>query len=322
MQQYCHFNYEERVKIQLLAKEGYTLRKIASMLGRSPSSVSREIKRNKGKRGYRPSQASRSCHHRKHRKAHKMNGDLKEKVLDKLRLQWSPEQISGRLKKEGRSISHETIYRYLWRNKARGGTLHHHLRHRGKKYCLRKHRVRRRGIIPGRIDIDFRPDIVEQKRRIGDWELDTIVGAGHKGAIVSMVDRASKMVRLVKLEHNRASCVRSAIVSRLSCEEVETLTSDNGKEFAQHQAIASALKASFYFAKPYQAWQRGLNEHSNGLVRQYIPKKMLLSTVSDRMLARIEFLLNNRPRAVLHFRTPQEVYSEACSNPQSVALGC
>jgi len=242
-----------------------------------------------------------------------MQPKLIEKIEEKLKLQWSPEQIAGRLKDSygKKFISHEMIYKYIWKNKHCGGSLYKHLRHNGKKYNKRSTNKAGRGFIPGRIDIAMRPAIVDDKSRIGDWEIDTIIGKNHKGAIVSMVERRSKLTMLAKVSRNTAYDVEKALISRLSQVQdcVYTITSDNGKEFANHITISKKLKADFYFARPYHSWERGLNEHTNGLIRQYIPKSSNFESISIEKLQEIESLLNNRPRRVLQFLTPIEVFS-------------
>lgn len=242
-----------------------------------------------------------------------MTPDLIEVIEETLKLQWSPEQISGRLKKiyGKKAVSHEMIYRYIWKNKKCGGALYKNLRHNGKKYNKRGSKKAGRGCIPNRIDIEQRPLIVEEKSRIGDWEVDTIIGKEHKGAIVSIVDRHSKLTMLAKVPRKTACDVEVALTTRLS--EVQdfvfTITADNGKEFANHVAISKKLNAAFYFARPYHSWERGLNEHTNGLVRQYIPKSAHFDTVSKEDLQNVEDLLNNRPRKILQFLTPIEVFN-------------
>lgn len=183
---------------------------------------------------------------------------------------------------------------------------------KGKKYNKRSGVNAGRGCIPGRIDIDQRPDIVEKKVRVGDWELDTIIGKGHKGAIVSMVDRASKLTKLAICKSKEAAPVTDALTRCLKpiANFVLTLTADNGKEFAKHAKVSRKLKADFYFAKPYHPWERGLNEHTNGLVRQYFPKGTSFDTISNEDVARVEHLLNNRPRKILNFRTPIEAFNQ------------
>ena len=234
-------------------------------------------------------------------------------------MQWSPEQISGRLKRfhGEKAISHEMIYRYIWDDKQRGGELYKNLRHNGKKYNKRGSKNAGRGFIPNRIDIDQRPLIVEEKSRIGDWEIDTIIGKNHKGAIVSMVDRHSKFTMLAKVSRKTAYEVEEALITRLSQVQdfVYTITSDNGKEFANHIAISKELEADFYFAHPYHSWERGLNEHTNGLVRQYVPKSTDFDKVSTEDIRKVEDLLNDRPRKVLKFSTPLEILNFQMPQP-------
>ena len=224
----------------------------------------------------------------------------------------SPVQISGWLKRHGKEyVSYETIYKHIWADKKKGGTLYKHLRHSGKKYYKRSKGTAGRGCIPGRVDIKERPIIVETKIRLGDWELDTIIGANHQGAIVSMVDRATKLTKLVKVSHKTAQEVKDALIKKLGPirEFVYTLTADNGKEFAYHQSVSEALQADFFFATPYHSWERGLNEHTNGLVRQYFPKSLSFDNITEEDIERVETLLNNRPRKILDFETPLEAFN-------------
>lgn len=189
-------------------------------------------------------------------------------------------------------MSHESIYRHVWKDKLNGGNLYKELRHNGKKYNKRGSGKAGRGCIPGRIDISERPAIVEEKSRVGDWEIDTIIGAAHKGAVVSMVERHSKFTLLAQVPWKTAYEVEKALTRKLGdlSDYVLTLTADNGKEFANHLAVSSKLKATVYFARPYHSWERGLNEHTNGLVRQYLPKGQRLDTVTDETVLEIENL--------------------------------
>ena len=235
------------------------------------------------------------------------------KLVEKLlRRQWSPEQIAGWLKKQcgSKTVSHQTIYQHIWWDKKNGGELYRELRHRGKKYNKKGKATSGRGHIPNRVDIDERPKEVEEKLRLGDWELDTIIGKAHSGAIVSMVERRTKLTKLALVPNKTATGVKEAIIKKLIPLKnfVLTLTADNGKEFAQHVEVREKLDAGFYFAKPYQSWQRGLNEHTNGLVRQYYPKSKLFNEISEEDLMKVEEILNKRPRKVLNYATPLEVF--------------
>lgn len=316
-QGYHHLDRDQRCQLYALKERGDSLLAIAQVLGVHRSSVCRELRRNTGKRGYRYKQADENAKWRRNKacqKKKKLTPSMVALIEGKLRLQWSPVQISGWLKKNGyaMAVSHETIYRHIWQDKRNGGSLYRELRHHGKKYNKRSKGTSGRGCIPNRIDIKERPPIVDKKSRLGDWELDTIIGAGQSGAIVSMVDRASKLTKLAKVSRKTAEETETALVEKLNPvrEFVCTLTADNGKEFANHQKVGSALDADFYFATPYHSWERGLNEHTNGLVRQYFPKSQRLDRVSDDDLKKVEALLNNRPRKILNFSTPQEVFTQ------------
>jgi transposase, IS30 family len=314
---YHHLTYEERCQIYTLLKRGDSHSSIAEQLDVHRSTIFRELKRNTGRKGYRFRQAQEITNERRQIASgtpKKMNEAVIAIVKEKLSLQWSPEQISGWMKLQGTSkdISYETIYRFIWKDKHDGGVLHKQLRHRGKKYNKRGSNKAGRGCIPGRIDIRERPAIVEEKTRLGDIELDTIQSAGHTGAIVSMVDRASKLTKLVKVSGSTAEEVTAAIIKRLDPikDFVYTLTADNGKEFASHFQISTSLDASFFFATPYHSWERGLNEHTNGLVRQYFPKGSSFAEITQKDVLAVENLLNNRPRKVLGYQTPAEVFRQ------------
>lgn len=311
---YSHVTRDIRSQIYVLKAIGTSQGKIAKIVGRSASTISREIKRNTGGRGYRYKQADTKAVERRakaSRAPKKLNPTLIAIIEEKLlKEEWSPDQIAGRLEKEGiANISHEAIYQHIWKDKRTGGTLHKHLRHNGKKYNKRSSGTAGRGCIPNRVDIDERPPVVEDKLRIGDWEGDTIIGANHRGAIVSYVDRCSKFTVLKMLENRTAELVTQATLDKLGqgTLPVLTITYDNGKEFSEHSKIASELNASCYFAKPYHSWERGLNEHTNGLVRQYLPKKTDFTQVSDATVQLIANKLNNRPRKVLNYHTPLEI---------------
>ncbi len=313
---YHHLSREERYQIFALLKEGLTHSQIAGNLGRHKATISREIARNSGLRGYRPRQASllaeeRSTNSRNARRIEPSDWLSAEAYL---KSQWSPEQIAAEV-----PMSHETIYRHIYADKAQGGDLYKHLR------CQKKRRKRyaggrdRRGQIMGRRPISERPSHIEKRRQIGHWEGDTVIGKRHKQAIVSLVERKSGYAVLAKVTNKTASLVSNAIIDRLKPIKmnVKTLTYDNGKEFADHAIIDQALGSIAYFADPYSSWQRGSNENLNGLIRQYIPKSRPLETVTHTELAKIESLLNNRPRKRLGYKTPQDVFTKSL---KSVAL--
>ena len=314
---YHHLTYELRCQLYTLIKRGDSPALIANELGVDRSTIYRELSRNKGGRGYRFKQAQQLSSERRRAvssRPRKMTPSTISVIIEKLNLKWSPEQISGWLHKveHPHASSHETIYQYIWEDKKNGGSLYKNLRHHGKKYNKRSSGTAGRGCIPNRVDIDERPKIVEKKNRIGDWELDTIIGKGHKGAIVSIVDRASKLTKLIKVPNKTAEAVQEAILKKLLPIQdwVLTLTADNGKEFANHEQIAAILQGEFYFAKPYHSWERGLNEHTNGLVRQYCPKTMSFENLTQSQLDEIEIELNDRPRKVLGYNTPKEIFGQ------------
>jgi len=324
---YLHLTCDQRCQIYALLQSGHSQADIALQLGVDRSTVSRELVRNAGARGYRFRQAHDKASRRRQEASdqpRKMTPDVVKLIEEKLtREQWSPDQISGRLAKDGIAfISHESIYRHVWKDKKDGGKLYLHLRHSGKKYNKRKGKNSGRGLIPNRVDIDRRPAIVAAKSRIGDWEADTIIGANHQGAVMSHVERRSKYTKLAKLPDNTANAVVQACRRVLLplAHRIATITYDNGKEFAGHAEIATSLGALCYFAKPYHAWERGLNEHTNGLVRQYFPKGSDLSILSNADVQRVEDKLNSRPRKILGYQTPREVFFNA-NNPR-VALHC
>ena len=335
---YTHLTPDDRCQIEVLLRRGDGNRAIGRLLGRPSSTIRREIARNAGLRGYRKRQAQLASSARRSaasQRAKKMTPEVIAGVEAKLlEEQWSPEQISGWMRRQetpGASganhanakppwVSHERIYQHVWQDKKAGGSLWRNLRHNGKKYNKRKGLTSGRGCIPNRIDISQRPAIVEQKTRIGDWEIDTVIGAGHKGALVTAVDRMSKYVVIEAVANKTAEAVTAALVGRLTalCAKVLTITADNGREFAGHQQIAAALNADFYFARPYHSWERGLNEHTNGLLRQYFPKNQRLDGVTKTEVDRAAHLLNSRPRKILGYKTPQEVFS----TPPPGALHC
>jgi IS30 family transposase len=179
--------------------------------------------------------------------------------------------------------------------------------------CQKQRRKRygsysRRGQIPHRVLIDQRPEVVAQRARLGDWEADTIIGRNHQAAIVSLVERRSKLTRLKKVARNTAELVTNAVTTQLQPLTVKTITSDNGREFAHHLQIGQNLKADFYFAHPYHSWERGVNENTNGLVRQYFPKQSEFSKITDKQIKKVEERLNQRPRKTLGYKTPHEVF--------------
>ena len=313
MKNYKQLTSGLRYQIYGLKQAGLKQTEIAEKVGVSKSTISREFSRNQGKRGWRPKQAQ--CMRDERRRAcpngnQFLPGEWQE-VVRLIRLDLSPDQVSQRLEFEGVfKISHETIYQRIYADKRKGGDLHVHLRsqkpHR-KRYASGQER---RGVIKNRVSIDERPEIVAEKSRIGDWEGDTVIGKNHKGGLVTLAERKSRYVLAGHIRSKHAGGVTSVITGLLAPykEQCHTITFDNGKEFAEHEKVAEALKADIYFAHPYHSWERGLNENSNGLLRQYFPKGMELTDITEaQVLAAVE-KLNHRPRKVLGYRTPHEVF--------------
>jgi len=310
MRVYTQLAQEQRYQIYALLKAEHSQSEIAAIVGVHKSTVSREIRRNRGLKGYRPKQAHQLALNRRQAKATPRIADEDWRLVERLlREDWSPEQISLWLVQELHlSISHEWIYQYVLEDKRRGGDLHRHLR--CKK--LRKKRYGaydRRGQLANRTSIEERPAVVERRTRIGDWELDTIIGKGHKQAIVSLTERKSRLALIAKVSSRDAECVKDAVLALLRplAADVHTITSDNGREFARHETIAKALGAKFYFAHPYASWERGLNENANGLIRQYFPKGCDFTTITDKDIQHVMNRLNNRPRKCLGMKTPNQV---------------
>ena len=317
MKNYTQLNEENRFEIHGFKKAALSLRKIAQEIGKSPSTISRELKRNEGSRGYRPKQAQeKAIDRRKHaKKFKKMNTELIEKIENMLFQDWSPEQISGVLAKSGTSISPERIYQHVWADKKSGGKLFMHLRHGHKTQKRKRGSKDKRGQIKNKVSIHERPEIVDQKGRIGDWEIDLVVGKNHKGFLITVVERVSKFTLASYVEHKDSFSIFKAVVKLLYPFKavVHTITADNGKEFANHEIIAKMIEALFYFADPYSAWQRGLNENTNGLIRQYFPKKSCFVSIEQKQLDAVQKKLNNRPRKMLNFESPFQIFSSECS---------
>jgi transposase, IS30 family len=309
---YKHLSQIERYQIHSLMKALHPITQIAELLGRHKSTISRELRRNAGFRGSRPKQACELALKRSEssRNARTMAPSVKEQVNALLQLQWSPEQIAGKL-----PVSHETLYQHVYADKSQGAKLWKNLR------CQKQKRKRyasgrdRRGQIPNRRPLSERPAHIEGRKQVGHWECDTVIGANHRGAIVTLVERKSGYAVIAKVSNKTADLVGAAIISMLKPFEarVKTLTYDNGKEFCGHAKIDDALNSTGYFARPFASWERSSNENFNGLLRQYVPKKRLMQTVTDEEIKMIENRLNNRPRKRLGFKTPAEVIHQSLS---------
>jgi len=311
MRGYTQLAQEERYQIYALAKAGHNQAEIAKVLGRHKSTISRELRRNQGLRGYRPKQAQEQADNRRRAMSHSRITSVHwARVEELVRQDWSPEQVSGWLaREEGIAVSHEWIYLYVYIDKRHGGDLYKHLR------CQKPRRKRygsndRRGRIKDRVSIDERPEVVAARTRIGDWEADTVIGKPGGTVLVTLAERKTRQSILALSPDKSAQAVKKAIIRALQplAAHVHTITYDNGKEFAHHAEIASALNAKGYFAHPYHSWERGLNENTNGLIRQYLPKGKSFDSLTQHDIRRIMDKLNNRPRKCLGYRTPNQVF--------------
>ena len=322
---YQHFSINERELIQYGLWDKKSIRSIAKELNRSPSSVSREINRNipLNQRRYPPYAANeRALIKRKSRGRHDRlkNEAVRTYVIDHLKEGWSPEQISGRIKRAiNQKISHEAIYQYIYARVRNNGVIRANIKEDLRPY-LRRKRKRRLGkgfratkrvrMLPGKL-IDTRPVIVETRKRIGDWESDTVESKDHKPGINTLVDRKTGLVLITKLNARTSASTAIAITKRLNNLPAHTITSDNGSENQNWKLVEGMTKTDWYFANPYHSWERGTNENTNGLIREYFPKKTDFTMISEEELALVEFKLNTRPRKRLNYLTPLEAFSVA-----------
>jgi IS30 family transposase len=313
MNQYKQLTEGQRYQISALLKARTFQKDIALILGVSPPTISRELERNTGKRGYRPKQAHIKAERRRQEagKAIKMTFEMVKLIETRIQLDWSPEQVSGWLgKEENIRISHERIYQHVWADKRQGGELYKHLRQSNKKRKKQYGSKDKRGQIRNRISIEERPDVVETKTRIGDWEIDTVIGKNHKGALVTIVDRVSKFTLIKKVDSKQSKVVTEATIMLLTpyLDKAHTITADNGKEFAGHEILAKQLDTKVYFAHPYSSWERGLNENTNGLIRQYFVKGSSFEDIGCEEVEAVMNKLNHRPRKTLNYDTPHAVF--------------
>ena len=312
MKNYTQLTQNERYQIYALLKAQQSQADIARILGRHRSTISREINRNTGQCGYRPIQAHKRARQRqaaRHRQ--RFAGAYWPSVEVLLRQRWSPAQIAGRLwTEQGISVSHEWIYQYVYARHRHGAGLLTSLRGRHRFRKRYRSQQGRRGCLRNTVSIEQRPTVVERRSRLGDWEADTVAGQNQQGHLVTLVERKSGFTCIGAVARRTAQAVSEVICQRLKPlqDKVHTVTCDHGREFAQHEALAKTLSARFYFAHPYAAWERGSNENTNGLLRQYFPKSMSLLAVTDEQLRTAEDQLNHRPRKRLGWKTPYEVF--------------
>lgn len=312
MRNYTQLTQVQRYQIWVLRRAGHSQAEIGRFIGLHRSTVCRELLRNRGQRSYRPKQAQRLARLRRRCASRhvRIDAGMWSQVEDRLRRQWSPEQIAGRLRIEGRvRVSHEWIYQHILADRRAGGDLYRQLRCQRQRHKRYGH-YSRRGQMPGRVSIEQRPSIVDEKSRIGDWEVDLIIGHDRRTALLTLTERKSKLALLRKLRRRLAPMVTYAMLKLLKplADRVFTVTADNGREFAQHQRIARQLRAGFFFAHPYASWERGLNENTNGLIRQYFPKRSSFFSITRKAVRTVMDRLNNRPRKSLAFLTPNEVF--------------
>lgn len=312
---YKHLTQKQRYKIDALFKANHTQSFIAQQLGVSKSTISRELKRNSKRTGkYSACRAQEYANERKDRfcKNRIFTSQMQQIIYEKLsEQQWSPEQIHGYCKANDiPMVSHERIYQFIYQDKAEGGMLYKYLRVASKKYRKRYgSKNYYRHPIKIRISIDLRPEVINNKERYGDWEIDTIVGKNNKGAIVTVVERKSAFLLMAKLNGRKPKDLAKTVVNPLSPykQKVLSITADNGIEFAHHEYISNKLETDFFFAHPYSSWERGLNEYTNKLIRQYIPKKSDLNDYNIQYINMINMKINSRPRKKLDYKTPIRV---------------
>jgi len=314
---YKHLTIEERYHIQAYREAGFSQKKIAKELSVHESTISRELNKNSSKvyKRYSAKKADKvSCDRRMYasKKSNlKMTKKVKGYIVKYIEEDYSPEQTAATLRiKYNINISFVKIYQFIEEDKHSGGELHTHLRfyHTGKRRA--KYGTKHKGRIKERVSISQRPAIVEKKTRLGDFEIDTIIGTNRKGAITTVVDRVS-LLSIISVPTTKKADEVEAEITRILLpiqDKIYTITSDNGLEFANHKNISQSLNCSYYFCHPYSSWERGLNEYTNGLIRQYIPKGTSFENITPEYIKMIEDKLNNRPRKSLNWRTPNEVF--------------
>jgi len=317
-----HLSYEQRYTIEVLLQDKKPKSEIAKLLSVDKTVIYRELKRNSDERNrvYKAKLAQSKYEKRLFSKPKHMKTtpELKQQIVTLLEQDYSPEQVNGFMKKNNQqTLSHESIYQMIWKDKKAKGTLHEHLRRKGRRYRKRGSSKDSRGKIVGRVGIEKRPKEAEERKVFGHFELDTIIGKDHKGAIITLNERASGMLWMRKVESKDAEIVIKKLAEML--EEIrpylKSITGDNGKEFAAHQFITDEY-CDFFFANPYSPWERGSNENLNGLIRQYLPKKSDFNNYTEEQIKEIETKINNRPRKRFGYETPIFVMENLLFNPK------
>jgi IS30 family transposase len=306
---YCRLCAADRKVIYNMNQAGVGQAEIGRAIGFTQGTISKELSRNKGKKGYRSAQAHRFACARQDEKGSRpqvVTGVIKDQVDARLLLKHSPDQISSKIALDGLQVSHESIYRYIDLDKKQGGDLWRELRINGKRRYRRRSKMGRGEKISGRVDIDQRPPVVSERTRYGDWEADLIQGAAGSGYLLSVYERKSRLGKLFKLTGKTSSETAKGLVEVLKGFQVHTVTYDNGLEFAMHGLVNDLLDSESYFCKPYSSWEKGGVENFNGLVRQYYPKGSDFGAITDEGLQEVEDELNDRPRNVLGYRCPND----------------
>ena len=315
---YRQLTSEERYMLAALRRQGLNHSEIARSMGRHRSTVSREVRRNSTRADghYRPFTAQERTQGRRSRSRRNSHFTARDFALvdGLLCRQWSPEQVAGHLRRlRLLSISHETIYPHVWRDKKRGGLLYTHLRGARKRRRKRYGADDSRGRLAGKRMISERPIEVEARSRVGHWEADTVAGAGGRDCVATLVERKTGLVHIGKLSDRTAGSLSRRVIRliRRQAGRFETVTADNGTEFHDYRRVEELTGVTFYFARPYHSWERGSNENANGLLRQYLPKGVSMAGLSQQQCNAIARKLNTRPRKRLGFRTPLECYNES-----------
>jgi IS30 family transposase len=319
-----HLTSEERFAIDLFRGLGMSCREIATSLGRSHTTISRELQRNSSTSGYRYKTAQKRAEVRRSQPRHYRRQQLETLVTyvdKKLRRDWAPEQIAGRIRldhphEERMRISVETIYRWAYTDAFMGGKMHRHLRRGRSKRRPQARYGKGKRVLPGRVGIAKRPEIVASRSRFGDWEADLVVGSFGKAALVSCIERKSRYLLAAKVDDKTAASFNAALTAQMTTIPMElrhTLTLDNGSEMARFKELETATGVSTYFCEPRSPWQRGANENCNGLLRQYFPRGSNFRKITEEAIRKAVKRLNNRPRKCLGYRTPAEVFAAAQS---------
>lgn len=314
---YRQVTHEDRIYIKASLDAGLSNTNIADKLGFDKSTIGREIRRNCGRRGYRLRQAKRNADKRRASRngPYKMNPVIMSMIMERLEQKWSPEQISNRLRVEGKPyVSDKTIYNFIDKDRHEGGELWRNLRRSRRRRQRRFPSEERRGKIKNARPISKRSRKARKRRKLGHWERDTMLGGDRKTCVLVITDRKSRFNKFVKLNRRYAKRVTKETIVALKGLPLKSITNDRGQEFSDHKKCSKRLKVKIYFCDPYSSYQRGTNENRIGILRQYIPKKMDIKQVSKNRLEKIEFEINNRPMKILAWRTPYEViYKKSCT---------